>query len=333
MSHSLFAPLAALLVILAPFANHSPPPMHAVRIHEFGGAEVLKYEETPRPEPAAGEVLIKVHAAGVNPVDWKIRDGAFGSGTFPMILGYDVSGTVEAVGEGTTRFKKGDRVFAYLFLQRGGGYAEYAAVAESIVAAKPATIDHVHAAGVPLAALTAWQALADVAKLTEGQTVLVHAGAGGVGHFAVQIAKARGATVIATASAGNHDYLKSIGADKVIDYRSEKFEDVVRDVDVVLDPIGGETQERSFGVIRKGGYLVSIVQPPNPQRLKEAGISGSVFLVRPDADQLAEIARLIDAGKIKPHVSQTFPLPDAGKAHALSQTGRTRGKIVLTVVP
>jgi NADPH:quinone reductase-like Zn-dependent oxidoreductase len=305
--------------------------MHAVRIHEFGGTEVLKYEEASRPVPATGEVLIKVHAAGINPVDWKIRNGGFGSGTFPMILGYDASGTIEAVGDGADRFKVGDEVYAYLRLQKGGGYAEFVCAEESIVARKPKSIDYAHAAAVPLAALTAWQALIDTAKLAEGQTVLVHAGAGGVGHFAVQIAKAKGAKVIATASRDNHEFLTSLGADQVIDYKSQKFEELVKDVDVVLDPIGGDTQERSIGVLKKGGYLVSIVQPPNQAKLKEAGVSGSVFLVQPNGEQLAELATLIEAGKIKPHVSDTFPLKDAAKAHEKSQTGRTRGKIVLTV--
>lgn len=333
MSWSFLATIVIGLCLAAPGSDRSEPTMHAVRIHGFGGSDVLIYEQAPRPRPEAGEVLIKVHAAGVNPVDWKIRGGAFGAGSFPMILGYDVSGTVEEVGEQASRFKIGDEVFAYLFLQKGGGYAQYVAVEESIVAAKPSSIDHIHAAGVPLAALTAWQALVDEGQLAEGQTVLIHAGAGGVGHFAVQIAKARGATVIATASPRNHEYLKSIGADTVIDYRAEKFEDVVRGVDLVLDPIGGDTQERSIGVVRKGGRLVSIVQPPDPSRLKAAGITGSAFLVRPDAGQLAQIARLIDAGSIKPHVSEVFPLKDAAKAHARSETGSTRGKIVLKVVP
>jgi NADPH:quinone reductase-like Zn-dependent oxidoreductase len=318
--------LASLLLTVQPV-----PSMHAVRIHEFGGTEVLKYEEAPRPVPAAGEVLIKVHAAGINPVDWKIRGGAFGAGSFPMILGYDVSGTIEAVADDADRFKVGDEVYAYLPLQKGGGYAEYVAAEESIVAAMPKSVDHAHAAAVPLAALTAWQALIDIAKLTEGQTVLIHAGAGGVGHFAVQIAKAHGAKVIATASKDNHEFLSSLGADQVIDYKTQKFEELVKNVDVVLDPIGGDTQERSIGVLKKGGYLVSIVQPPNQAKLKEAGISGSVFLVQPDGEQLAKLAALIDEGKIKPHVSDTFELKDAAKAHEKSQTGRTRGKIVLTV--
>lgn len=329
--------LATLVAGLAaaqplPTAAVDPPKtMHAVRIHAFGGPDVLKYEQAPRPEPADGQVLVKVHAAGVNPVDWKIRSGKFGGGALPMILGLDVSGTVESLGANVTNFKPGDEVFAYLRLRDGGGYAEYISIPADILTPKPTSIDHIHAAGVPLAAMTAWQAMFDVAKLKEGQTILIHAGAGGVGHFAVQLAKAKGAKVIATASKENLEFLKEIGADEVIDYKSQQFEELVKDVDVVLDPIGGDTQERSMGVIKKGGYLVSIVQPPSQAKLKEHGISGSVMLVHPDATQLAQIAKLIDEGKVKSHVSDVFPLQDASKAHVKSQTGRTRGKIVLYV--
>ncbi|MCG3122169.1 MAG: 2-haloacrylate reductase [Phycisphaerales bacterium] len=316
-----------------PAAGQPAATMHAVRIHQFGGPEVLTYEQAPRPVPATGEVLIRIHAAGVNPVDWKIVKGGFGAGKFPMIVGYDVSGVVDTLGEAATRFRTGDEVFAYLPLQSGGGYAEYVCAPEMVVSAKPKTIDHVHAAAVPLAALTAWQALFDTAKLEKGQTVLIHGGAGGVGHFAVQLAKWRGATVITTASAPNHEFLKELGADQVIDYKTQKFEDVVKDVDVVFDTVGGETRERSYGVIKKGGFFVSIVGPPAPDKLKEHGIRGKAFLVQPNGAQLAEIAALIDSGALKPTVSHVFPLDQAGKAHEQSQTGHTRGKIVLEVVP
>lgn len=327
---------ALLLSVLGVGPNGTPDRelgdvMHAVRIHEFGGRDVLKYEEAPRPVPGKGEVLIKVHAAGVNPVDWKIRKGLFGPVQFPATLGFDVSGVVEAVGEDVKRLVLGDEVYALLPLQKAGGYAEYVVCQESIVALRPKRVDHETAAAVPLAALTAWQALLDHGKLEKGQTVLIHAGAGGVGHFAVQIAKAHGARVIATASPENHEYLTTIGADQVIDYKSQKFEELVKDVDLVLDSIGGQTQSRSIGIIRKGGRLVSIVQPPSREKLDEAGITGNIFLVQPDADQLRRLAELIDAGKIKPYISDTFPLADAAKAHEKSETGRTVGKIVLTV--
>lgn len=327
-----FSRLAAIALALAVSALARAETMKAVRIHAFGGPEVLKYEDAPVPAPGPGEVLVRVHAAGVNPVDWKIRDGKMG---LPLgdglTLGFDVAGTVERVGPSVTTFKPGDEVFAFLAIGRAGGYAEFAIAAESELARKPAKLDFPAAAGVPLAALTAWQALVDKAELKSGQTVLIHAGAGGVGHFAVQIAKARGARVIATASANNLDFLKSLGADEVIDYRSQKFEDIAKDVDVVLDPIGGETQDRSFAVLKKGGILVSIVQPPDAGKLKQFGDRGTVFLVSPSGSQLTQLAALIDAGTVTPHISQRFPLADAAKAQEASAAGRTRGKIVLTV--
>lgn len=308
--------------------------MHAVRIHEFGGPEVLKYEEAPRPAAEAGQVLIKVHAAGVNPVDWKIRGGNFGRGALPMTLGLDVSGTVESVGDGVDGFKAGDEVYSYLPISAGGGYAEYVAAPASAVAAKPKTIDHVHAAAVPLAALTAWQALFDQAKLKEGQTVLIHAGAGGVGHFAVQFAHHAGAKVMTTASGANLEFVKGLGADVAIDYTKEKFEERVKEmggVDVVFDMIGGDTADRSYGLLKKGGTFVSIVGRVDQAKLKEREAKGVAFLVHPDSKQLAEIGSLIDGGKVVPHVSDVFPLAEAAKAHEKSQTGKTRGKIVLDV--
>ncbi|HVS18674.1 MAG TPA: NADP-dependent oxidoreductase [Planctomycetota bacterium] len=309
--------------------------MRAVRMHAYGGPEVLQLEALPRPEPGPGEVLVAVHAAGVNPVDWKIREGAFGRqpGSLPRVLGFDVAGVVAAVGEGVERLAVGDEVYGYLSLQRGGGYAEYVVAPEAELAAKPATLDFVAAAAVPLAALTAWQALIETAGLEEGQTVLVHAGAGGVGHFAVQIAVARGAKVIATASERNHAFLRELGAEQVIDYRTQRFEELVRDVDVVLDPIGGETRTRSYGVLKPGGFLVSIVGAPPPAELEAHGVSGAGILVRPDAKGLAELAEMIDLGALRPEVSHMLPLAEAAAAHTQSETGHTRGKIVLVVVP
>lgn len=327
----------ALAAQPAPHTDQQQRPadtMKAVRMHAYGGEDVLVYEDAPRPVAGAGQALVRVRAAGVNPVDWKIRSGRFGRGgalAAPMILGYDVAGVVESVGDGVTRFKKGDEVFAYMSIQRGGGYAQYAVVAESEAAMRPKSVDDVHAAATPLAALTAWQALIDTAGLKEGQTVLIHGGAGGVGHFAVQIAKARGAKVIATASADNQAFLKELGADVTVDYRAQKFEDFAKDVDVVLDPIGGETQTRSIECLKPGGFLVSIVQPPDQAKLKERGVRGAVFLVKPNGEELAEIARLIDAGRIRPDVRGTYPLAEAAKAQAESETGHGRGKIVLVV--
>lgn len=328
---SLVAAAAALAQPAGPPQPGSQPElMQAIRIHEFGGAEVMRLESIPRPAPGAGELLVRVRAAGVNPVDWKIRSGSFGS-SLPFTPGFDVSGEVAAVGDGVDGFAVGDEVFAYLSLQRGGGYAEYAIVKAEEAALKPRRLPHMQAAGVPLAALTAWQALVDKADLQPGQTVLIHAGAGGVGHFAVQIAKARGATVIATASKRNHDLLYKLGADQVIDYRTQPFEEVARDVDVVLDPIGGDTQERSFQTMRPGGILVSIVQPPSQELLDEHGVRGTVFLVQPSGEQLATLAEMLEAGTITPHLGATFPLRSAHRAHELSETGHARGKIVLLV--
>ena len=309
------------------------PTMSAIRIHEFGGRDVLKYEQAPRPTPGTGEMLVRVHAAGVNPVDWKVRQsgGRMLNAKLPFTLGYDVSGVVEQMGEGLSQFRVGDEVFAYLSLSRGGGYAQYAIVKFDEAAKKPKKSSHVEAAAVPLAALTAWQALFDTAKLEKGQTILIHAGAGGVGHFAVQLAKWKGAKVIATASKDNLGFLKQLGADETIDYRSQRFEDVARDVDVVLDSIGGDTQARSFGVLKKNGILVSIVGRPAPQKASDAGVRAAGILVKPDADALAQIARLIDDGQVKPVVSTTLPLAEVARAHELSETGHARGKIVLVV--
>lgn len=308
--------------------------MKAVRAHDYGGAEVLKYEDAPRPEPADDEILVRVFAAGVNPVDAKVRAGMFKQpgAKLPLVPGYDISGVVEKTGANAAKFKAGDEVYAYVSLQRGGAYAEYAIAKESELAAKPKTLTHEQAAAVPLAALTAWQALIEKAKMTEGQTVLIHGGSGGVGSFAVQIAKARGAKVIATASAANQEFLKELGADQTIDYRAQKFEEVAKDVAVVLDTVAGETLRRSYDVVKKGGFIVSVLEPPNKAELEKRGIRGTVFLVQPNAEQLAEIAQLLDAKKVKSFVSQTFPLAEASKAHTAIETGHTRGKIVLRVV-
>jgi NADPH:quinone reductase-like Zn-dependent oxidoreductase len=311
--------------------------MKAIRIHSNGGREVLKYEDAPMPQPADDELLVRVIAAGVNPVDYKIRNGGFRRVTEgqPLILGFDVAGVVHAVGPKVTKFKAGDAVFAYTALSRGGGYAEYAIAKESEAALKPRSLTFVEAAAVPLAALTAWQALLDTGRsgggLKEGQTVLIHGGSGGVGAFAVQIAKAKGAEVIATASAANQDFLREMGADVAIDYTTQKFEDIAKDVDVVLDTVGGETQKRSFNIVKNGGTIVSIVGMPDQTLAKERGVTATGILVKPDAAELAQIAALIDAGQIKVTVSQVVPLADAAKAHEQIETGHTRGKIVLKV--
>lgn len=305
--------------------------MKAVRYHAYGGPEVLKYEDAPRPVPGEGEILVRVRAAAVNPVDAKVRAGGFGPGAqMPLIPGYDLAGIV-ASAAGSSRFKEGDEIFAYLNIRRGGAYAEFAVVKEDEAAAKPKKLKFEEAAAVPLAALTAWQALVEKAKLDAGQTVLIHGGSGGVGSFAVQIAKARGAKVLATASTRNQEALKQLGVDQPIDYTTTKFEEVAKDVDVVLDTVGDETLARSYDVVKKGGIIVSILSPPKKEELSKRGIRGEVFLVRPSSEMLSEIGKLIDAGKVKPLVSQVLPLAEAANAHQQIETGHTRGKIVLKV--
>ena len=308
--------------------------MKAVVIHEYGGLEVLKYEDVQRPEPKEDQILVRVIAAGVNPVDGLIRSGMFAKhekATFPMILGADIAGVVEKTGSKVTKFKAGDPVFAYASLKSGGAYAEYALTTEREAAPKPKVLTYVEAAAVPVVALTAWQALVDTAKLSARQTVLIHGGSGGVGTFAIQIAKARGARVIATASTANQDLLMQLGADVAIDYTKQKFEDVAKDVDVVLDSIGKDTLARSYGVVRKGGFIVSLVARPDRAELDKRGIRGAALSVEPNSDELAEIGKLIDEGKIKVIVSQTFPLSEAIKAQEQVATGHTRGKIVLKI--
>jgi len=309
--------------------------MKAVRIHGYGGPEVLAYEDAPKPEPGRGDLLVRVHAAGVNPVDWKIREGHLRPllrYRLPLTLGWDVSGVVEAVGPDAHGFAIGDEIYARPDISRDGAYAEYLALRAVEASPKPKTLDHVHAAAVPLAALTAWQALFDVAKLAAGQRVLIHAAAGGVGHFAVQLARWKGASVIGTCSGRNAEFVRALGAEEVIDYAATRFEDAVRDVDVVFDTMGGDVQRRSFRVLRRGGVLVSIVEPFSRLKAALRGVRAQFLFVQPHAGQLAELARLIDGGAVKPAVEAVLPLAEASRAHELSRAGRTRGKLVLQVL-
>ncbi len=308
--------------------------MKAIRLHSYGDPEALVLQEVPRPQVSAGEVLIRVHAAGINPLDWKVRAGHVKEWLphrLPLILGWDVSGVVEAVAPGMTDFKVGDAVYGMLDFGRDGAYAEYVAAGTLNLALKPSSIDYTQAAAVPLASLTAWQSLFDVAALQSGQTVLIHGAAGGVGHFAVQFAKWKKARVVATASASNEAFLRELGADEVIDYRNTEFEKVVHKVDVVLDTIGGETQQRSWQALRKGGILVATLGISSPEAAASRGVRGEGVMVHPDTAQLRQIAALIDAGKLKPSVTTVLPLAEAARAHELSQIGHVRGKIVLQV--
>ncbi|MFF4362691.1 NADP-dependent oxidoreductase [Streptomyces sp. NPDC001604] len=309
--------------------------MRAISQDVLGGPEVLKEVQLPRPEPRTNEVLVRVRAAGLNPTDWKHRANGGFLGEPPFVLGWDVSGTVESVGIGVARFKPGDEVFGMLSYPFGhGSHAEYVTGPARWFAHKPASIDHTQAGALPLVSLTAWQALVEYADLQPGQRVLVHAAAGGVGHVAVQIAKARGAYVIGTASAGKHDFLREIGVDEAIDYRETDFTEAVKDVDVVLDTIGGDTSTNSLRVLRPGGIVVSILPVGSKDFHEEAerlGVRALRMLVDASHSGLKAIAELVEAGKLRPTIAGTFPLADAAEAHRLGDTGRTAGKLVLTV--
>jgi NADPH:quinone reductase-like Zn-dependent oxidoreductase len=320
-------------VFLACSASGAPPQtMKAIVAHAYGGPEVLKYEDVPVPQPKEDEILVRVIASGVNPADPLILNGKYAKefGThLPLILGYDMAGIVVKTGAHVTKLKVGDPVYAYLLW--GGGWAEYCISNENESAIKPKSLTFTDAAAVPLAALTAWQALIDVGKIQSGQTVLIDGGSGGVGSFAIQIAKARGARVIATASTANQDLLKQLGADVPIDYTQEKFEDIAHDVDLVLDPVGKETLARSYGVVKKGGIVVTIVSRCDETELEKHQIRGASLSSHPNAAELTEITKLIEEGKIKPIVSQVLPLTEAAKADAQAETHHTRGKMVLKI--
>ncbi|WP_081238194.1 NADP-dependent oxidoreductase [Streptomyces viridosporus] len=309
--------------------------MRAIGQDVLGGPEVLKEVRLPRPAPRPNEILVRVRAAGVNPTDWKHRETGGFLGEPPFVLGWDVSGVVEEVGIGVALFQPGDEVFGMLPYPFGhGSHAEYVTAPARAFARKPAGVDHIRAGALPLVSLTAWQALVERADLRPGQRVLVHAAAGGVGHVAVQIAKARGAYVIGTASAGKHDFLRGIGVDEPVDYRETDFAETVKDVDVVLDTIGGDYALRSLRVLRPGGIVVSILPVGSPEFHEEAerlGVRAVRMLVDADHTGMQAIAELVEAGKLRATIADTFPLADAAEAHRRGDTGRTTGKLVLVV--
>ncbi|MCC3777671.1 NADP-dependent oxidoreductase [Streptomyces sp. UNOB3_S3] len=307
--------------------------MRAVTQNALGGPEVLEVAETERPRPQAGEVLVRVHASALNPVDAAVRSGFLPLlGEPPFGIGWDVSGVVEEAAEGAG-FAVGDEVYGMpLFPRAAGGYAEYVAVPARHLARRPVSLDHTHAAALPLAGLTAWQSLVGAAEVKAGDRVLIHRAAGGVGHLAVQIAKARGAHVIALASEAKHEFVRGLGADEVVDYRTTDFTEAFKDLDVVLD--SSAEGDRSLRVLRPGGMLVSIMQHRDQElaaRVRAAGRRFAGVSVEPDAAGLAGIAALVDSGRLRPHVAAAFPLEDVATAHELLGTGRTQGKIVLTV--
>lgn len=318
--------------------------MKAVRIHAFGGVDMLTVEDIERPVPAPDEILVNVYASGVNPVDWKIREG--GNDvlrsflTLPLTLGWDAAGVVEATGSDVTGFQKGDAVYGVPNFPGDGSYAEYCTAKATQFAMKPRNISFAEAAGVPLAALTAWTGMFHCGKLQAGQRILIQGASGGVGSFAVQFAKAKGAYVIGMASAQNHDYLKQIGADEVIDYRTQRFEDLLHDVDVVLEasPIrDNSVRVRSVGVLKEGGILVSVnVDLPFTDDVLEAlarkQATSELAAVQSRQDWLEEIARLIDEGHVQVHISKVFPLAQVAEAHRESESWHVRGKLVLEIV-
>lgn len=308
--------------------------MKAVRLHARDGPERLIYEEAPKPTIGPGDALVRVHAVAITPTElsWSATyTNHDKTDRLPTVPGHEVSGVVEAVAPDVTGVALDDAVYALTDFWRNGGAAEFVAIRAADLAPKPQSLDHVHTAAVPLSALTAWQALFDHASLASGQRVLIHGAAGGVGTFAVQLARWRGAHVIGTASARNVAFLRDLGANEVIDYTTTRFEDKVRDVDVVLDAVGGETLERSWGVVKRGGVLVSVAGEVYPDNVAAHGVRGVFFIVEPSRSQLAQIAQLIDAGSIRPIVEVVLPLSRARDAYEQGLRGHSRGKLVLWV--
>lgn len=309
--------------------------MLAIQQHEFGTPEVLQSVQLPIPEPGISQILVRVHAASINPTDWKNRAGKAFVRDLPMVLGWDVSGVVESVGLGVTLFKPGDEVFGMLPYPYGlGAHAQYAVGPTRAFVHKPDNLSHIQAGALPLASLTAWQSLVDTARITAGDRVLIHAAAGGVGHLAVQIAKAHGAFVIGTASAKNHDFLAQLGVDDAIDYRTVDFANAVDDVDIVLDTIGGDYQLRSLRTLRPGGTMVSTIPRAADglwEQVQSFGVRADLILVEADHAGMQAIASLAAEGTLTPHIAKMFPLREAAQAHAAGETGHTVGKMVLTI--
>jgi NADPH:quinone reductase-like Zn-dependent oxidoreductase len=299
--------------------------MQAVLIHETGDPDVLLLEETDPPEPGDGEVLIRVRAASVNPIDWKYRRG-LAPKPLPAVLGNDVSGTVEH--SHADAFTEGEVVFG---ISPSGGYAELATAPAPLIAKKPAGVTHEQAAALPVAGMTAWQALFDRGGLERGQTVLIAGAAGGVGHLAVQFAKLAGARVIGTGSSRNREFVLGLGADEYVDYTQQDVAEAASEVDLVFDTVGGETTESLLGVLRKGGMLVTIAAAPPEDAARELGVSAEMLIMSPRSEQLAHIAELVAAGTVKVELAEVFTLADVKRAHELSEAGHTRGKIVLTI--
>lgn len=310
--------------------------MKAIVIHNYGHAEELMEQEVPVPQINADQVLVEIHATSVNPIDWKLREGYLKDGfpfDFPIILGWDAAGVVKEIGDRVTQFQVGDRVFTRPATTAQGTYAEYVPVDENRLAKLPDSVSFEEAAGVPLAGLTAWQCLFDFGNLKQGEKVLIHAGAGGVGSYAIQFAKTAGAFVATTASGKNEDLVKELGADQFINYRETDFADVLSDFDLVVDTIGGDVLDKSFDVLKNGGKLVSIAGQPDKEKAEKKDIVVDSLWLKENGKQLAEIAELLENGKVKPIIGHTFPLTEKGlrEAHELSETHHAQGKIIIKV--
>lgn len=310
--------------------------MKAIVIDQYGGKEELKERDMPMPEMGEGQVLLEVHATSINPIDWKLREGYLKEMQpfeFPIILGWDAAGVIVETGKDVTDFQVGDRVFVRPELTREGTYAEFIAVEDHLLSKMPDAMTFEEGAAIPLVGLTAWECLVEVAGVKKGDKVLVHAGAGGVGTNAIQIAKSFGAYVAATASSKNAEVLESLGADQAIDYKEEAFEEVIKDFDIVLDTLGEDIQEKSFGVLKKGGVLVSIAQPPDEEKAKKHDVKAAYVFMQPEGEKLRKLADLYEEGKLKPVIGETFGFSAKGlqDAHAASETHHAVGKIVIKV--
>jgi NADPH:quinone reductase-like Zn-dependent oxidoreductase len=310
-----------------------PVKIRKVRIHRFGGPEVLQVDHVEPSQPDALQVSVRVKAASINPVDFKIRGGhypAVSEDRLPYTLGRDVAGVIEKCGAQATRFNVGDEVLSMVGIG-GGGYAEKAVLDQAALARKPTAIDYVHAAAIPLAGTTAWQGLFRYGQLKAGQSVLIHGGSGGVGHFAIQLAKAKGARVLTTVSTDNVEFALKLGADVVIDYKTQRFEDHVQDLDMVFDLIDGETRERSWKLLKRGGILVSTLTDPSQDAARQRGVRATRYTVESNGSELAEIMELVATGRVRPHVQKTFRLEEAASAMAAVEKGSSVGKIVLSL--
>jgi NADPH:quinone reductase-like Zn-dependent oxidoreductase len=308
--------------------------MRAIQIHQYGGTETLQLDQIDKPEINADDILIQVKSAAINPVDWKIREGylkEFIPYKLPTTLGWDVAGIVSEVGTAVTDFKVGDEVFSRPDISRNGSYADYIAVKADEAVLKSAKLDFAQAAALPLAGITAWQCLVDVAQVQAGQRVLIHAGAGGVGHLAIQIAKAKGAIVVATASAGNQTLLKEFGADQAVDYTKAPLNEQIEPVDIIVDTLGGEVLSQSWALLKPQGIVVSVVEPPSEELAKEHNVKVAFVFIEPSSRILGELNKLVENDQLTPFIEHRFPLEQIADAHLQSQSGRTRGKIVIDV--